>query len=103
MADFVSAIKVSELPNNTKKSVFVSGKRIMLVNADGHYFAMDDTCSHAGCSLGGEGFVEGKTITCGCHGSQFDLATGQVVAPPATVPMKVYKVKIEGDALFIAL
>jgi nitrite reductase/ring-hydroxylating ferredoxin subunit len=103
MADFVSAVKISELPPNTKKSVFVSGKRIMLINADGHYFAMDDTCSHAGCSLGGEGFVDGETITCGCHGSQFDLSTGQVLAPPATTPMHVYQVKVEGDTLLIAV
>ena len=103
MADFVSALKVSDLPKGTKKAVFLSGKRIMVVNADGQYFAMDDTCSHAGCGLAGEGFIDGQTVTCGCHGSQFDLSTGNVVSPPATVPMTVYKVKVEGDSLMVAV
>lgn len=75
----------------------------MVVNADGKYFAMDDTCSHAGCGLAEEGFVKGTTITCGCHGSQFDLTNGHVVAPPATVPMTTYQVKVEGDSVMVAV
>lgn len=101
MADFVPAIKLTDLPKGTKKAVFLSGKRIMMVNADGHFFAMDDACSHAGCGLAGEGFVDGETITCGCHGSKFDLSTGKVLAPPATVPMKIYKVKVDGDDVMV--
>ena len=103
MADFVPAVKVSDFPSGTKKAVFISGKRIMVVNADGKYFAMDDTCSHAGCGLAEEGFIDGKAITCGCHGSQFDLATGHVIAPPATVPMTTYEVKVEGDNVIVAV
>lgn len=103
MADFVSVMKSADLPAGTKKAVFISGKRIMVVNAGGKYFAMDDTCSHAGCALAAEGFVEGSKITCGCHGSQFDLATGKVLAPPATVPMKIYDVKIEAESIMVAV
>jgi 3-phenylpropionate/trans-cinnamate dioxygenase ferredoxin subunit len=103
MADFVPALKVSDLPKGTKKAVFISGKRIMVVNAGGQYFAMDDTCTHAGCGLTGEGFIDGETITCGCHGSQFDLATGKVLSPPATVPMHIYHAKVEGDSIMVAV
>jgi len=94
-------MKLADLPAGTKKAAFVSGKKIMVVNADGHFFAMDDTCSHAGCGLAEEGFVDGETITCGCHGSQFDLSTGNVLAPPATVAMKIYHAKAEGDSLLV--
>lgn len=103
MANFISVTKSSEVPPGTRKPVFVSGKRIMIVNADGHLWAMNDACSHAGCSLAKEGLVEGKTITCGCHGSKFDLATGNVVSPPATVPMTTYEVKVEGDTVMVAV
>lgn len=75
----------------------------MVANIDGHFFAMDDSCSHAGCSLTQEGIIEGGTITCGCHGSQFDLASGSVVNPPASVPMKTYEVKVEGENVMISL
>lgn len=103
MADFVSVIKESDLPPNSKKAVFVSGKRIMVVNADGQYFAMDNACTHAGCGLAEEGFIEGQTITCGCHGSQFDLSTGKNIAPPATIPMTIYKVKVENGSIMVAV
>ena len=103
MADVVPVLNVSELPAGTKKAVSVSGKRIMVVNADGHYFAMDDAGSHKGCDLSEEGMVDGNTLTCGCHGSQFDLSSGAVLAPPAVTPMKIYHVKVEGDKIFVAL
>lgn len=101
MAGFISVLKTDELKSGSKKGVFAAGKRIMVVNAGGQYFAIDDTCSHAGCSFANEGFIDGQTVTCGCHGSQFDLGSGHVVAPPATVPMTVYKVKVEGDSVMV--
>ena len=103
MADFVSVMKSSDLTPGKKKSVFVSGKRIMISNVDGTYYAMDDTCSHAGCGLAEEGFLSGQVITCGCHGSQFDLASGRVMSPPATDPMAIYKVKVEGENVMVAI
>lgn len=103
MGDFVSAAKVTDIPPGTKKAVDISGRRIMLVNADGNFFAMDDACSHKGCALTQDGLVDGQTITCSCHGSQFDLASGAVLAPPATIPMKIYKTKVEGEMVMIAL
>jgi len=103
MADFIGAIKVTELPAGTKKAVTIAGKRIMIVNADGHYFALADACSHHGCPLSEEGTVEAGTITCNCHGSQFDLSTGDVLAPPATTPQPIYKVKVEGDTVLVAV
>lgn len=96
-------MKAADVPPGKKKAVFASGKRIMVVNADGKYFAMDDVCSHAGCGLAEEGFVKDAVITCGCHGSQFDLATGHVISPPATVAMTVYEVKVEGDSVMVAV
>lgn len=103
MANFVPAVKVRDLPSGTKKAIFISGKRIMVANADGQYFAMDDACSHAGCGLAEEGFLEGHAITCGCHGSKFDLSTGNILSPPATTPMVTYPTKVEGDSVLVAL
>jgi 3-phenylpropionate/trans-cinnamate dioxygenase ferredoxin subunit len=103
MADFVPALKISDLPTDTKKAIVISGKRIMVANVGGKYFAIDDACTHAGCSLGAEGSLEGSVITCGCHGGQFDVTNGQVVSPPPQTPMVVHKVKIEGDTLMVAV
>lgn len=99
--EFVTAINASEIPVDGVKAIDVRGTRIAVANVGGTYYAFDDACSHEQCSLTDEGDLTGTTITCTCHGSQFDVRTGKVLAPPATVPVRVYPTRIEGDALQI--
>ena len=54
------------------------GVRVAVANVDGRFFAIDDTCTHEQCSLAAEGTLEGTVVTCGCHGAQFDVTTGEV-------------------------
>ena len=44
--------------------------------------------------------VEGGTINCPCHGSQFDVKTGAVVAGPAKAPLPVVSVVVKGDSVY---
>ena len=62
--------------------------------------ALRDECSHASLSLS-EGEVTRKGIECWLHGSCFDLRTGQPSSPPATEPVDVYAVRIDGDDVFV--
>lgn len=73
----------------------VQGLRIAVANANGRFFAIDDTCTHEDCSLADEGTLDGTVVTCGCHGAQFDVTTGAVLAPPAYEPLKAYALRIE--------
>jgi nitrite reductase/ring-hydroxylating ferredoxin subunit len=76
----------------------VNGVRMAIANADGRFFAVSELCTHEQCSLVEEGTIEGTTLTCGCHGAQFDLATGAVLAPPATEPLRVFPLHLNrGD------
>lgn len=79
----------------------VDGVPIAVANADGRYFAIDDTCTHEQCSLAAEGTFDGTVVTCGCHGAQFDVTTGAVLAPPASQPLKAYPLHIEQGNLVI--
>jgi nitrite reductase/ring-hydroxylating ferredoxin subunit len=79
----------------------VEGVRIAVANAAGRYFAFDDTCTHEQCSLAAEGMLEGTVVTCGCHGAQFDVTTGAVLAPPAPAPLKAYAVRIDRGSLVV--
>ena len=73
----------------------VEGVRIAVANANGRFFAIDDTCTHEQCSLAQEGTLEGTVVTCGCHGAQFDVTTGAVLAPPALEPVKAYPLRVD--------
>lgn len=93
-----TAIKPGELA-----AFDVEGARIAVANADGRYFAIDDTCTHEQCSLSAEGTLEGTVVTCGCHGAQFDVTTGAVLAPPALEPVKAYPLRVDNGSLVIEL
>jgi nitrite reductase/ring-hydroxylating ferredoxin subunit len=79
----------------------VAGVRIAVANVNGHLFAIDELCTHEQCSLAEEGTLEGAVVTCGCHGAQFDVTTGQVLAPPAVEPLKTYPVHVEGGQIVV--
>lgn len=91
-----SAIRPGELA-----AFEVGGTRIAVANADGRYYAIDEMCTHEQCSLVEEGTLDGTVLTCGCHGAQFDVSTGAVLAPPAPEPLKVYPLQVIGDDLIV--
>ena len=76
----------------------LAGTNVCVANANGHLYALDDTCTHLGCSLG-KGKLEGTTVTCPCHGSQFDVTSGAVIRGPATRAVRSRVVQVEGEDL----
>ena len=81
--------------------VVVDGTRVAVGRANGRFYAIDDTCTHEQCSLAEEGTIEGAVVTCGCHGAQFDVTTGAVMAPPALEPVRTYPIREDQDHLII--
>jgi 3-phenylpropionate/trans-cinnamate dioxygenase ferredoxin subunit len=92
--------KADELPLNEARRFDVNGKRIALFHLPAGFFAIDDTCSHAESSLS-EGFIDDSTAECPEHGAVFDITTGAPLTLPATRPVNVYRVVIEGEEVFL--
>lgn len=103
MENFVLVCKVAELRPGSMKTFVVQGKKIALANVDEVFFAVDDTCTHEQCSLGSDGALDGNVIICGCHGAQYDVTTGAVLAPPAPRDVRSYEAKSENDGVYIKL
>jgi 3-phenylpropionate/trans-cinnamate dioxygenase ferredoxin component len=101
-AGFVRACAVPDLKEDGVISVVLGDDEIAIVKTEGEVFAIRDWCSHAAVPLS-EGEVDGYTIECWLHGSCFDLRTGQPTSMPATVPVPVYPVKIEGDDVLVSI
>ncbi|MFL6063366.1 MAG: non-heme iron oxygenase ferredoxin subunit [Friedmanniella sp.] len=97
---FVRACALSELAENTALAVEVDGTEVAVVCSGGQYYAIADECSHAAIPLS-EGDVEDGEIECYLHGSRFDLRTGKPLGLPATEPVAVYPVRVEGDDLLV--
>lgn len=91
---------LSELEEDTPKRVELDGTPVSLVYTGGEVFAINDICSHANVSLS-EGEVDDCHIECWLHGSRFDLRSGKPDSLPATRPVPVYPVKIEGGSVLV--
>jgi nitrite reductase/ring-hydroxylating ferredoxin subunit len=78
----------------------VAGTKVNIASVDGELHAFDDTCTHRACSLA-KGKLDGTTVTCPCHGSQFDVTTGEVLRGPAQQPVRSRLVQIEGESLLV--
>jgi nitrite reductase/ring-hydroxylating ferredoxin subunit len=73
---------------------------LAVYNLDGEFYVTDDLCTHGPGSLS-EGYIDGDVVECNFHNGQFNIKTGEVVAPPCMVPIKTYKTVVEGDRVFI--
>ena len=73
---------------------------VTIANVAGRLYAFDDTCTHQGCSLAA-GELEASTVTCPCHGSQFDVTSGEVLRGPADEPVRSLVVDIQGPILVV--
>ncbi len=96
-----------DIPAGTMKPFTFNGKEILVINLEDTYYAIDRKCTHLGGDLF-KGKLEGKTITCPRHGSQFDVTTGDNLRGPKigflklkTVDLPVYEVVVEGSSIKI--
>jgi 3-phenylpropionate/trans-cinnamate dioxygenase ferredoxin subunit len=96
----IRACALSELDDKKPLAVEVGDVAVVLVRDGDEVHALRDECSHASLSLS-EGEVTRKGIECWLHGSCFDLRTGQPSSPPATEPVDVYPVRVDGDDVYV--
>ena len=87
-----------DLASGEARRFEVDGRPVAVVRIGEEFHAIGDTCSHADYSLSeGEVDAVGCTIECWKHGSAFDLRTGEPESLPATRPVPVYVVTVDGD------
>ena len=93
---------VTDVEPGTARRFDVDGHRIALVRIGDDFYAIGDRCSHADFSLAeGEIWPDEKEIECWKHGSTFSLVTGEPQSLPATLPVPVYDVRVEGDDVIV--
>ena len=82
----------------------VNGHRLCVVNIADDWYVIGDECSHADYSLSeGDVWEDEREIECPKHGSTFSLQTGEPLTLPATQPVPVYTVRVEGDDVIVTL
>ena len=93
-----NAVKSAQVPVGGGK-VLADAKVVITQPSSGDFKAFSAVCTHAGCIVSD---VSDGTINCGCHGSQFDIATGAVKSGPATAPLPPRTVKVGTDGITVS-
>jgi len=102
MPEFVRVAKASEIPDPGRRLVEVDDRLVVLIHTAGHFYAIDDVCTHDGGPLG-EGQLDGFTIACPRHAATFDIRDGRALTMPATRATVVHEVKLDGDYVMVKL
>lgn len=104
MGDVVRLCGVDDLASGEARRFDVGEHRIALVRIGHDFYAIGDRCSHQDYSLSeGEVDEHERTVECWKHGSTFSLVTGEPETLPATKPVPVYVVQVDGDDVQVVL
>ena len=98
--NFVEVVPLAELPPGTGSVFTVSEKSVAVFNVGGKICAMDDTCPHAGASLG-MGRLEGNIVTCLKHRMKFDVTNGCFAGTPDAA-VESYPAKVVDGTIMVA-
>lgn len=104
MSDFVPVASTDDFADPDRKLVEVDDQLVVVVHAGGHFYALDDVCTHDGGPLSdGEIDTADCTIACPRHGAKFDLATGAAKTMPATKATVAHEVKVVDGQVLVRL
>jgi 3-phenylpropionate/trans-cinnamate dioxygenase ferredoxin subunit len=103
----VSAVRVcstADVDAGAARRFDVAGHRICVVRLADDWYAIGDECSHADFSLAeGDVWEDECEIECPKHGSTFSLTTGEPQTLPATQPVPVYAVRVDGPDVMVEI
>lgn len=96
---FVTTTNVMGL--NTAKFFRFRDRAAVLVHLpDDKYTSLSAKCTHMGCTVAFE--PDGDYFLCQCHGSKFAMS-GKVLKGPATRPLPVYAVSMDGNKIYVSV
>lgn len=102
MPNFVTIAKASDVKPGQMKAFPVDGRRVLIANIEGTFFATQDLCTHDNGTLA-DGELIGEEIECPRHGGRFSAKTGEVRALPPMFPIKTFPVRVEGEEIKVAI
>jgi nitrite reductase/ring-hydroxylating ferredoxin subunit len=79
-----------------------AGLRLVLCNAAGAAYVVEDRCPHAFVQLSG-GRLEGAVLECPLHGGKLDVRDGRPVAAPIRRPVRTFAVRRSGARLQVEI
>lgn len=91
---FVPIANIADLPGTNSSIAVTFGQiELLLCNADGQIFCVENRCSHRDFPLAG-GRIRRCMVLCPEHGVPFDLRTGMPRGELTKVPLRTFEIRI---------
>jgi 3-phenylpropionate/trans-cinnamate dioxygenase ferredoxin component len=101
-SEFEAVASVSEVAEGAiLQRVRSGGDAVCLVRYNGEISALSDICTHQHFSMSLGDVLGDGTLQCAWHGARYDCRTGEVKQDPATSPLPVFQVRLEGDKILV--
>ncbi len=100
MARWVEVGPASDFVTQTRQTVRVENRALVIFHIGDEWHAIENSCPHAGLPLD-EGELNGSVLTCPYHGYTFNLATGCNVDDPSDAGVKCFAVKVEEEKVWV--
>ncbi len=97
---FVRVARLKDIRPGLIREASAGNVKLSLTNAGGNYYAFAANCPHQGWPLW-SGDMKGELVRCYLHRWQFNVRTGENVAPGMPVCLPTYPVMVEGEYLFV--
>lgn len=93
-------LNLADIAEGSLKAVEIDGEEVVVARTGGKCYAFGGICTHDGAPLV-DGELDGTTLTCPWHFTEFDIRTGAVIDGLTEEPLPVYEVQVDGDELRI--
>ena len=78
--------------------IFAAQTTVVTQPSAGEFKVFSAVCTHMGCIV--NQIADGR-IDCPCHGSEYSITDGAVLAGPAPKPLPAKSFKVTGDSIFL--
>lgn len=99
---YEQVMSLEDLPPNSSKAVELKGTDVLVCNAKGDIYAVQNLCTHQRAKLEG-GRIRNCFISCPLHGVMFDLKTGIPKGQMTNVPLKTFSTRIVDGMIEVAV
>jgi nitrite reductase/ring-hydroxylating ferredoxin subunit len=99
---FHRVARSGQIPEGYIRRFYAGDLECAVGRLHGTVYATSNYCTHLDCLLS-SGKIVDDGIRCSCHGSVFDLQTGDPIYPPASQPIAVYPVREENGEVYVGV
>ena len=102
MAEWTTVATADDVAEGDLTHVDLRGEPVVIARRGGELFAFEGYCTHEECPLWEGEFVDHQ-IECYCHGSYFDIRSGEALVGPAVASLETYPVREQDGEIQVEL